>query len=65
MVSFVTMVDKRTRQIRRKRKAVTCLRCGWTWVPYGRATPARCANQTCRSPYWNVPRRGREAPADE
>jgi hypothetical protein len=47
----------RTRQVHRKRKAVTCSRCGWTWVPYGRKRPARCANATCRSPYWDKPRR--------
>jgi hypothetical protein len=63
MVSFIAMPDKRTRQVRRKRKAVTCLRCGWTWVPYGRKLPERCANQRCRSPYWNIPRREPEADA--
>jgi hypothetical protein len=61
MVSFLDMPGKRIRNIRRKRKPVTCLRCGWTWVPYGRGMPPRCANQTCRSPYWNIPRRQDEA----
>jgi hypothetical protein len=45
------------RRVRRRRKPVTCQRCGWTWAPYGRGTPARCANQVCRSPYWNRPRK--------
>jgi len=44
-------------QVHRKRPPVTCYRCGWTWVPYGRRVPERCANQTCRSPYWYKPRR--------
>jgi hypothetical protein len=61
MVSFSVMTPDRKRKIHRKRKPVTCFRCGWTWVPYGRALPARCANQRCRSPYWHTPRReGRE-----
>jgi hypothetical protein len=61
MVSFSVMTPDRKRKVHRKRKPVTCLRCGWTWVPYGRTMPARCANQTCRSPYWYKPRReGRE-----
>jgi hypothetical protein len=58
MVSFAGMIPDRKRKIHRKRKPVTCLRCGWTWVPYGRTTPARCANPKCRSPYWHKPRRG-------
>lgn len=57
MVSVVARFPGRKRQVRRQRKAVTCQRCGWTWVPYGRRVPARCANQACRSPYWNRPRK--------
>jgi hypothetical protein len=61
MAAGVARFPGRQRRVRRKRKPVTCRRCGWTWVPYGRAMPARCAHQTCRSPYWNVPRRQRPA----
>jgi hypothetical protein len=61
MAAGVVWFAGRQRKVRRKRKPVTCRRCGWTWVPYGRAMPARCANQTCRSPYWSVLRRERPA----
>jgi hypothetical protein len=57
MPTGVARFPGRQRTVRRQRKAVTCSRCGWRWVPYGRAVPARCANQTCRSPYWQTPRR--------
>jgi hypothetical protein len=59
MSAVVARGSGRQRKVRRKRKPLTCLRCGWTWVPYGRTMPARCANQTCRSPYWHTPRRER------
>jgi hypothetical protein len=59
MPTGVARFPGRQRTVRRQRKAVTCSRCGWRWVPYGRAVPARCANQTCRSPYWQTPRRDR------
>ena len=39
MSAVVAHVPGRQRKVRRKRKPVTCLRCGWTWVPYGRAMP--------------------------
>ena len=58
-MALVTVFPGRTRQVHRKRKPVTCCRCGWTWVPYRRKRPARCANPTCRSPYWQTPRRDR------
>jgi hypothetical protein len=54
-----TRFPGRTRRVHRKRKPVTCSRCGWTWVPYGRMHPARCANRVCRSPYWDRPKRER------
>jgi len=56
-MAVLTRLPGRTRQVHRKRKPVTCFRCAWTWVPYGRKRPARCANPTCRSPYWHTPRR--------
>ena len=59
MSAVVARVPGRQRKVRRKRKPVTCLRCGWTWVPYGRTMPARGAHQTCRSPYWHTPPRER------
>ena len=36
MSAVVARGSGRQRKVRRKRKPVTCLRCGWTWVPYGR-----------------------------
>lgn len=42
---------------------LTCLRCGHTWIPRmcgadGEVLrPATCANQRCRSPWWDKPRR--------
>jgi len=65
MSAVLARVTGRQRKVRRKRKPVTCLRCGWTWVPYGRMMPARCANQRCRSPYWNIPRREGREPTPE
>lgn len=32
-----------------------CNRCNYVWA--SRKSPTRCANVTCRSPYWNKPRR--------
>ncbi|MHA1621618.1 MAG: hypothetical protein ACTSVO_05690 [Candidatus Heimdallarchaeaceae archaeon] len=34
---------------------VRCTKCGWVWLPRFK-NPKMCANQKCRSPYWNVPR---------
>jgi hypothetical protein len=59
MVAGNARFPGRQRRVHRKRKPVTCQRCGWVWVPYGRARPARCAHETCRSPYWDRPRRER------
>jgi hypothetical protein len=57
----LTPFPGRTRKVRRKHKPVTCSRCRWTWVPYSRKRPARCAHASCRSPYWDTPRRERPA----
>jgi hypothetical protein len=46
----------RKNQIRRGGRRVTCKRCGWTWAPLTTRLPPRCANEKCRSPYWNIPR---------
>ena len=53
----LTTFPGRTNQVHRKRKPVTCTRCGYTWVPYGRKRPRHCANRVCHSPYWDVPKR--------
>lgn len=37
-----------------ERRVVTCNRCGYAWVMT--KTPGTCANQKCRSPYWNKER---------
>jgi len=34
-----------------------CLRCGYTWFPRQQEPPKVCASKTCKSPYWNRPRR--------
>jgi hypothetical protein len=47
----------RTNRVRRTRKPVTCWRCEYTWVPYGRKRPKHCANPRCKSPYWHTPKR--------
>ncbi len=39
----------------RRKRTVTCKRCGHQWKVRGR-NPIRCANQSCKSPYWNRPR---------
>ena len=31
----------------------TCTRCGWQWYPKTPEKPKTCANQKCRSPYWD------------
>lgn len=36
---------------------VTCLRCGYEWYPHTEEKPRSCANQKCRSIYWDKPRR--------
>jgi hypothetical protein len=64
MVSSDVMKRDRKNQIKRKGRRVTCLRCGWVWVPFGRGLPTRCANPDCRSPYWNQPRT-RDQPSEE
>lgn len=33
-------------------RTVRCTRCGYEWTPL-RGTPRTCANQSCRSPYYN------------
>jgi predicted Zn-ribbon and HTH transcriptional regulator len=33
-----------------------CFRCGYVWVSKNKH-PAHCANQRCKSPYWDRPRR--------
>jgi hypothetical protein len=53
----LTPFPGRTNQVHRKRKPVTCTRCGYTWVPYGRKRPRHCANRVCHSPYWDRPKR--------
>lgn len=30
-----------------------CKRCGKRWVQYGTKKPQRCADQACRTPYWD------------
>lgn len=35
----------------------TCTRCGFRWFPRNQDKPRTCANQKCRSPYWDKPRR--------
>ena len=37
---------------------LACRRCGHRWVPRRTLTPRRCSNPKCRTPYWNVPRKG-------
>lgn len=36
---------------------VICLRCGYEWYPHSEEKPRSCANQKCRSIYWDKPRR--------
>jgi hypothetical protein len=31
--------------------SLTCLRCGYSWLPRSERTPVRCPR--CKSPYWN------------
>jgi hypothetical protein len=63
MSAVATRLPGHQRLVRRRRKPVTCYRCGWTWVPYGRRMPERCARRNCRSPYWNRPRKMADATA--
>jgi hypothetical protein len=42
------------RQLKGKRKAYDCLRCGYHWTPYAGKRPRRCGR--CQSPYWDIPR---------
>ena len=35
-----------------------CLRCGHKWIPRTEGMPVTCAS--CRSPYWNIPKREKE-----
>ena len=37
---------------------LTCQRCGYTWTPRVNVVK-RCANQNCKSAYWNVPKKKR------
>lgn len=39
------------------RHPVQCKKCGYTWFPRGQSVPLRCANQRCRSPYWQKERK--------
>lgn len=66
MVSLLPMTPapERKRQIRRKGRLYTCLRCGWQWKPLLGKRPKRCAAEKCRSPYWDKPRSEEERPAD-
>src|ERR1700679_742630 len=44
----------------------TCKRCGWVWQQRLPARPRRCANQICRSPYWDTePRLGHNGGPEE
>jgi hypothetical protein len=56
MVSLLPMAPERKRQIRRKGRLYTCLRCGWQWKTLSGRRPKRCAEVKCRSPYWDQPR---------
>lgn len=38
-------------------KKYSCLRCGYTWKSKSKRSPITCPHPTCRSPYWNRPRR--------
>jgi predicted Zn-ribbon and HTH transcriptional regulator len=38
-------------------KQLHCLRCGYVWFPRTPQLPKVCANLTCKSPYWDRPRR--------
>ncbi len=38
----------------RRKRTVACKRCGYQWKVRG-TNPIRCANQRCKSPYWNRP----------
>lgn len=35
---------------------LTCLRCNYSWIPRSPKKPKDCANQVCRSEYWDRPR---------
>ena len=34
-----------------------CERCGYEWRHEGESKPEYCANEECRSPYWEKPTR--------
>lgn len=34
-----------------------CLRCGYSWAQKREEKPRLCANQDCKSPYWDKERR--------
>jgi len=36
---------------------LVCLRCGHKWKPRNNTKPKVCPNPTCKSPYWDTPRR--------
>lgn len=38
-------------------KLCKCLRCGYEWVTRMETLPIKCANEKCKSPYWNIPRK--------
>ena len=41
-----------------------CERCGYKWFSKPtteKVTPTVCANPKCKSPYWNTPRKVKEA----
>ena len=46
-------MDKEAKGIELK----TCLRCEYEWWPKKPGRPMQCARPSCRSAYWDVPRR--------
>jgi rubrerythrin len=40
-----------------------CERCGHEWIPRGDRPPDVCPSPTCKSPYWDRPRRQQPAAA--
>jgi hypothetical protein len=44
-----------------KLPTLTCLRCGYSWYPRSPDPPRVCASKTCKSPYWDRPRKNRTA----
>lgn len=42
-------------------REIECIRCGYKWYPKKPGEPLCCANQKCKSRYWNRPRRVRKS----